>query len=77
MKRVTTDTWSWPESLLKAGACVDEPGGVRCEGVTPLMDAACNGHQEVVELLVEEGRANLALRDAKVCDAVCDIRRVV
>ena len=51
--------------LLDSKARIDDPGGVNCEGVTPLMDAATNGHQGVVELLVERG-ADLEVRDTKV-----------
>ena len=51
--------------LLDSEARIDDPGGVTCEGVTPLMDAATNGHQGVVELLVERG-ADLEIQDTKV-----------
>ena len=34
---------------------MNDPGGPRCDGVTPLMDAAGNGHVDVVQLLVERG----------------------
>ena len=51
--------------LLDHQARVDDPGGVACDGITPLMDAACNGFEEVVRLLVEYG-ADLALKDSQV-----------
>lgn len=51
--------------LLDSGAHINDPGGVHCGGVTPLIDAATNGCKDIVELLVERG-ANLQHRDAKV-----------
>lgn len=51
--------------LLDNGAEVDDPGGDRCGGVTPLMDSANNGHLDVVKLLVQRG-ANVLQKDAKV-----------
>ena len=51
--------------LLDNQACIDDPGGRKCDGVTPLMDAASNGHEDVVRLLVEKG-ADLAMKDVKV-----------
>ena len=51
--------------LLDNGAEVDDPGGERCGGVTPLMDSANNGHLDVVKLLVQRG-ANVLQKDAKV-----------
>lgn len=53
--------------LLDNGARVDDPGGVNCGGVTPLMDAATNGHEDVIKLLVGRG-ADLALQDTHVSE---------
>ena len=51
--------------LLDSGADVNDPGGVHCGGVTPLIDSASNGHLDIVRLLVQRG-ADLFLKDAKV-----------
>lgn len=41
--------------LLDSGANVNDVGGAHCQGVTPLIDAATNGHLDIVRLLVERG----------------------
>ena len=51
--------------LVECGADVNDPGGVHCGGVTPLIDAASSGHVEIVRLLVQSG-ANVFQKDAKV-----------
>lgn len=51
--------------LLQNGANVNDPGGLSCDGITPLHDAAINGHIDVVKLLVDYG-ADLFLQNAKV-----------
>jgi NF-kappa-B inhibitor-like protein 2 len=51
--------------LLAKGASVNDPGGSHCQGVTPLHDAAQNGHIEIVKLLVENG-ASLLNKDVRV-----------
>ena len=49
-----------------AGSDVNDQGGQHCYGVTPLHDAAENGHLEVVKLLLSYG-ASINLKDCKVC----------
>ena len=44
---------------------MDDPGGAGCEGVTPLIDAATNGHEAVVKLLVKSG-ADIRITDTRV-----------
>ena len=39
--------------------------GAHCNGISPLMDAACNGHLDIVTVLVDKG-AQLGLKDANV-----------
>ena len=51
--------------ILDSGADVNDPGGVHCGGVTPLIDAASSGHMEIVQLLVERG-ADIFQKDSKV-----------
>ena len=51
--------------LLDNGAAVNDGGGAHCGGQTPLIDAATNGHLDVVKLLVERG-AEIRARDAQV-----------
>ena len=55
--------------LLDNGANVNDCGGVHCGGVSSLIDAAINGHMEIVRLLVERG-ANVCHKDAKVCTCI-------
>ena len=45
---------------------MNDPGGLHCGGVTPLIDSASNGHLSIVRLLVQRG-ADLFQKDAKVC----------
>ena len=52
--------------LLMAGSNVNDQSGQYCCGVTPLHDAAENGHLEVVKLLLSYG-ASINLKDSKVC----------
>ena len=56
--------------LLDHQSRVNDPGGVNCEGLTPLMDAVTNGHQDLVVLLVERG-ADLSCVNSKVYVCVC------
>jgi len=51
--------------LLSKGARIDDRGGDKCGGITPLHDACSCGNLPVVELLVEKG-ANLHARDDQV-----------
>ncbi|CAL1526385.1 unnamed protein product, partial [Lymnaea stagnalis] len=46
------------EYLLDCGAWINDRGGERCGGVTPLIDAANCGNLDIVRLLVDRG-ANL------------------
>ncbi|KAH9504314.1 hypothetical protein Btru_064609 [Bulinus truncatus] len=50
------------ENLLDCGAWINDRGGERCGGVTPLIDAANCGNLDIVRLLVERG-ANLMAKD--------------
>lgn len=50
------------EHLLDCGAWINDRGGDRCGGVTPLIDAANCGNLDVVRLLVDRG-ANLMAKD--------------
>jgi NF-kappa-B inhibitor-like protein 2 len=50
--------------LLLNGAKVNDPGGCGCQGITPLHDAAINGHLEVLKLLIEFG-ADLSIQNAQ------------
>jgi len=52
--------------LLMAGSNVNDQSGQHCCGVTPLHDAAENGHLDVVKLLLSYG-ASINLKDSKVC----------
>ena len=49
-----------------AGSQVNDQSGQHCCGVTPLHDAAENGHIDVVKLLLSFG-ASINLKDGKVC----------
>ena len=49
-----------------AGSNVNDQSGQHCCGVTPLHDAAENGHLDVVKLLLSYG-AYVNLKDSKVC----------
>ena len=49
-----------------AGSNVNDQSGQYCCGVTPLHDAAENGHLDVVKLLLSYG-ASINLKDSKVC----------
>ena len=49
-----------------AGSNVNDQSGQHCCGVTPLHDAAENGHLDVVKLLLSYG-ASINLKDSKVC----------
>lgn len=51
--------------LLMAGSNVNDQSGQHCCGVTPLHDAAENGHVDVVKLLLSYG-ASINLKDEKV-----------
>ena len=51
--------------LLDSGADINDPGGIHCGGVTPLIDAANSGHMDIVQLLVQRG-ADLFHKDTKV-----------
>ena len=51
--------------LLEHGAAVNDPGGIHCDGITPLHDAAVNGQAEVVQVLLEYG-ADVSIVDKKV-----------
>ena len=53
--------------LLTHGAKVNDRGGTHCRGVTPLHDAAVNGHLGVVQLLYNHG-ASLSIKDDDVSD---------
>lgn len=53
------------EYLLDHGASVNDPGGVHCNGTTSLMDAAVNGHVDIVSLLIRRN-ANVTLKNTKV-----------
>ena len=53
------------ECLVDAGAAINDQGGAHCNGISPLMDAACNGHLDIVTVLVDKG-AQLGLKDANV-----------
>ena len=48
-----------------AGSDVNDQSGQHCYGVSPLHDAAENGHLEVVKLLLSHG-ASINLKDIKV-----------
>ena len=48
-----------------AGSNVNDQSGEHCCGVTPLHDAAENGHVHVVKLLLSHG-ASINLKDDKV-----------
>jgi len=45
---------------------VDDVGGPKCAGLTPLMDAARSGHMRICRLLVEKG-ASMTMQDDNVC----------
>ena len=51
--------------LIENGAHIDDPGGMGCDGVTPLIDAATNGHMDLVKLLVES-KADVMTTDKQV-----------
>ena len=53
------------ECLVDAGAAINDQGGTHCNGISPLMDAACNGHLDIVTVLVDKG-AQLDLKDINV-----------
>lgn len=48
-----------------AGSNANDQSGEHCSGVTPLHDAAANGHIEVVKLLLAHG-ASINLKDNNV-----------
>ncbi len=48
------------EILIEAGAHIDDRGGPKCDGITPLLDAACNGHLEMINLLLNKGASPFA-----------------
>ena len=56
--------------LLMAGSNVNDQSGEHCCGVTPLHDAAENGHVNVVKLLLSHG-ASINLKDHKVSLEKC------
>ena len=60
------------ELLLKAGSDVNDQSGEHCYGVTPLHDAAENGHLDVVKLLLKYG-ASLNLRDSRVSQGLTSL----
>lgn len=49
--------------MLDAGADVNDKGGLGCEGVTPLHDAAASGHLEIIDLLLDRGASPLSRTD--------------
>lgn len=51
--------------LVEHGANINDPGGVHCDQTTPLMDAAINGHVNIVQYLISKG-ADLITRNEKV-----------
>ena len=53
-----------------AGSNVNDQSGEHCCGVTPLHDAAENGHVHVVKLLLSHG-ASINLKDDKVSSEKC------
>lgn len=53
------------EMLLMGGSNVNDQSGEHCSGITPLHDAAANGHIEVVKLLLAHG-ASITLKDNNV-----------
>lgn len=53
-----------------AGSNVNDQSGEHCCGVTPLHDAAENGHVNVVKLLLSHG-ASINLKDDKVSLGKC------
>jgi hypothetical protein len=54
------------EELLKHGAHVnDQPSGKDCDRITPIHDAANNGHLDVMRVLIDYG-ASVLLKDAHV-----------
>jgi len=55
--------------LLDHGAAINDPGGIHCDGITPLHDAAVNGQTEVVQLLLDYG-ADATIIDKKVSATV-------
>ena len=57
------------EMLLAAGSNVNDQAGEHCFGVSPLHDAAENGHVEVVKLLLSYG-ASVNVKDSRVSQSV-------
>ena len=53
---------------------VNNQGGPHCDKVTPLIDAATNGHLDIVRLLVECG-ADVRMRDAHVRRLRCLLQK--
>lgn len=53
------------ELLVENGADINDPGGVHCHQTTPIMDAAINGHVDIVKYLISK-HADLARKNDEV-----------